>query len=164
MRNLILIICIILVCGNLFCQEEIKVETKEDLFKTKIPFKAGALSFFVPGGGQFYNEKYFKCAFVFALEGTLIGLATYHNYHAERNYDKYKQAVEDTLYALSENYYSKYVNFYEKKQSDFWWLGTVIFLSTIDAFVDAHLFDYEQRKNKIHLKFEGNMISLQYNF
>ncbi len=157
MRKLILLICIFLFIGNLFCQEEIKVETKQDSLKSKIPFKAGALSFFVPGGGQFYNEKYLKSAFVFVLEGSLIGLAIYHNYQSQSNYDKYVQTQNP-------QHYSDYVKFYEKQQSDLWWLGTVIFLSTIDAFVDAHLFDYEMRKNKIHLKFEDNMLSLQYDF
>jgi hypothetical protein len=56
------------------------------------------------------------------------------------------------------------VDYYNKRQSDFWWAGIVIFLSTIDAYVDAHLYDYEDTKQKIRLKFDENMLSLEYKF
>ncbi|MDO9578228.1 MAG: DUF5683 domain-containing protein [Candidatus Cloacimonadales bacterium] len=191
MRKSIVMFFIIFLAGNLFCQDEIEVNAKndsllieksqpsvssqqsaagseliiveKDSIQTKIPFKAAALSFFIPGGGQFYNENYLKSAAVFALEGSLIALAAYHYSESERYYDKSKDSLSYT-YDQRRKYYGQYVNYYEKRQSDFWWLGTVIFLSTIDAYVDAHLFDYDDRKNKIHLKFENNMISLQYNF
>jgi Family of unknown function (DUF5683) len=166
MRKLILFAFLLCIFGNLFSQEGVTIRVKSDSVKTKIPFKAGALSLFIPGGGQFYNEKYIKSAFVLVLEGSLIGLAIYHNYQSESFKDKFY--VEDNLPSpnqdLLNDYSNKYVSYYEKMQSDLWWLGTVIFLSTIDAFVDAHLYDYEKRKSKIHLKFENNMLSLQYDF
>ena len=157
MRNLILIICAIFVIENLFCQKEIKIEIKQDSVKTKIPFKAAVLSFFLPGGGQFYNESYWKAGGVLALEGSLIGLTVYHHFKSE----DYKNKFDDSN---SQLYYNEYVKFYNKRQSDLWWLGTVIFLSTINAYVDAHLYDFDEKKNKIHLKFEDNMLSLQYDF
>ena len=148
MRKILLIIFLTLILISLSAEE--KVIKKQ-------PFKAAVLSCFIPGGGQFYNGKYIKSGFILALEGSFIGLAAYHHLEAEKYYDKYKVS-------LSETDYNEYVKYYERRQSDFFWIGTVIFLSAIDAYVDAHLFDFEEKKNKIHLKFEDNIIGLSYNF
>lgn len=132
-----------------------KVLVSGELEKT--PLKSSALSLIIPGGGQFYNEKYLKAAIIFTLEGTVIGITGYHIWQANKNYDKYRST-------LNEKYYEKYIDYYEKQQSDYFWLGTVVFLSCIDAFVDAHLYNFESEKKKIHLKFKDNYLSLGINF
>jgi len=146
MNKFVLLVLVLFISSLIFAEEV-----------TKKPFKAAALSFFIPGAGQLYNEAYLKSGIVIALEGSLIGLAVYHNIKAEYYYDKYK--ISD-----DEEDYNNYLDYYYKRQNDFWWIGVVIFLSSIDAFVDAHLFDFEEKKNKIHLKFEDNVISLSYSF
>ena len=148
MHKLLIIIVLIFVLTTL---------SAEKVVLKKYPLKAVALSCFIPGGGQFYNGKLLKSGFVFALEGGLIGLAAYHHLEAEKYYDKYE-------ISSFESDYDEYVNYYEKRQSDFFWIGMVIFLSAIDAYIDAHLFDFEEKKNKIHLKFEDNTVGLVYNF
>ena len=148
MRNLLIILFLFLLLTSLFAEEE---------FVKKQPLKAAALSCLIPGGGQLYNRKFVKSGLVFAVEGSLIGLAAYHHLEAENSYDKYEVS-------LLESDYNEYVKYYEKRQSDFFWIGTVIFLSAIDAFVDAHLFDFQDKKKKIHLKFEDNAVGLAYNF
>ena len=148
MRKILLIIFLTLILISLLAEEKII---------TKKPLKAAVLSCFIPGGGQLYNGKYLKSGFVFAVEGSFIGLAAYHHLEAEKYYDRYKVS-------LSETDYNEYVKYYEKRQSDFFWVGAIIFLSAIDAYVDAHLFDFEEKKNKIHLKFENNTVGLVYNF
>ncbi|MCF7794161.1 MAG: hypothetical protein K9N09_09935 [Candidatus Cloacimonetes bacterium] len=149
MRKLLLIFMINIISMSIFCEEE--------KAKKKIPMKAAALSLIVPGGGQFYNESYLKCGIVAGLELTFIGLAVNHHIKAEDWYDKFELSQNDEDYA-------KYVDYYNKRQSDIWWAGIVIFLSTIDAYVDAHLYDYDETKDKIRLKFEDNMVSLEYRF
>ena len=151
-KTLILIFLLLFGMGILSAEDAIEKEPAK-----KIPLKACALSIFIPAGGQFYNESYWKASGVLALEGSLIGLAIYHHLKAEDHYDKFE--VSGSVF-----HYNEYVRFYNKRQSDFWWLGTVIFLSTIDAYVDAHLFNFEENKNRIHLKFKDNMLSLQYKF
>ena len=150
-----------------------KKQDNDHIFKSKIPMKAAILSLFLPGGGQFYNESYWKASGVLALEGSLIGLTTYHHIISEEYYAEYKKYKKKYIESGNQNQqyyneyiknYNKYVVYYNKRQSDFWWLCTVIFLSTLDAYVDAHLFNFEENKKKIHLKFENKMISLQYNF
>lgn len=149
MRKLLILVFLILFSFHAF-GEEVEVKVKK-------PFKAAALSLFIPGGGQLYNGAYLKSIGVLALETSMIGLAAYHHFKAEDYYDKYR--ISD-----NEDDYNDYLDYYYKRQSDLWWLGAIVFLSTIDAFVDAHLFNFEEKKNKIHLKFEDNVISLSYRF
>ncbi len=148
MRKILLIILLTFILTSLLAEE--KVITKQ-------PLKAAIFSCFIPGGGQLYNEKYLKSGFVLAVEGSFIGLALYHHLEAEKYYDRYEVS-------LSNSDYTEYVKYYNKRQSDFFWVGTIIFLSAIDAYIDAHLFDFEEKKNKIHLKFENNTVGLVYNF
>ena len=148
MRKILSIILLTLFLTSLLAEEKII---------KKQPFKAAILSCFIPGGGQLYNGKFIKSGLVLAVEGGFIGLASYHHLEAEKYYDKYRVS-------LSEIDYNEYVKYYERRQSDFFWIGTIIFLSAIDAYVDAHLFDFEEKKNKIHLKFENNTVGLSYNF
>lgn len=148
MHKLLIVVSLLLIFSSLIADEE---------SRKKQPLKAAALSCILPGGGQLYNGKYLKSGFVIAVEGSFIGLAAYHHLEAEKYYDKYK-------ISLSETDYNGYVKYYERRQSDFFWIGTIIFLSAIDAYIDAHLFDFEEKKNKIHLKFENNTVGLVYYF
>lgn len=148
MRKVVLLIFMALMLISLTAEEKII---------KKQPLKAAVLSCFIPGGGQLYNGKYIKTGFILAVEGSFIGLATYHYLEAEKYYDRYE-------FSLSNSDYTEYVKYYNKRQSDFFWIGTIIFLSAIDAYVDAHLFNFEEKKKKIHLKFENNTIGLVYNF
>jgi len=150
MRKLLIIISTILIFTSLLADEE-NIKKK--------PLKAVALSCIFPGGGQLYNGKYLKSGFIFAIEGSFIGLAAYHHLEAEKYYDRYRVNPD-----LNSDYYIEYKKYYERRQSDLFWIGTIIFLSAIDSYVDAHLFDFEEKKKKIHLKFEDNAVALVYNF
>ena len=148
MRKILLIIFLILILISLTAEEKII---------KKQPLKAAFLSCVFPGGGQLYNREYLKSGFILVVEGSFIGLAAYHHLEAEKYYDKYRVSELETDY-------DEYVKYYERRQSDFFWVGTIFFLSAIDAYVDAHLFDFDEKKNKIHLKFENNTVGLVYNF
>ena len=126
----------------------------------KRPFQAMFLSLAVPGGGQFYNESYYKAAFVFALEGFFIGRTIYHHNRMNYYYDKAEESFgDDFLY-----YNQRYLRYYDKRQSDFWWLGTIVFLSVVDAFVDANLYNYEMERERVRILFEDNMVGISISF
>ncbi len=118
------------------------------------------LSLVIPGGGQFYNESYYKAAFVFALEGYFIGRTIYHHDRTNHYYDR----MQETSGAEQDFYESQYNRYYRRRQNDYWWLGTTVFLSIVDAFVDAHLFNYQQEKEKVQIIFENNRIGIGINF
>ena len=119
--------------------------------------KAATLSVVTPGGGQFYNGKYLKSGVVLILEGSLIGLSIYNISKSNEWYDKYE------ISGLSSDFV-KYNEYYDRQQNYLFWFGAVVLVSAIDAFVDAHLADYELKKDKIHLKFENNAMVLSLGF
>ena len=121
------------------------------------PFKAGALSVFLPGGGQFYNHSYIKGGMILTVEGLLIGYAIKNHKEA----DKYYEEWQETESALA---FANYEKYYEKRDNDIWWLGLTIFLSAMDAVTDAYLHDFDYQKTKVNLKFKEKAVFLEYKF
>jgi len=93
------------------------------------PTKAFVLSLVLPGGGQFYNGAYLKGG-LFALgEGTLA----YGVYWGQSRMSEAKRELDETRYTSS-----------RRSRNDFiWGLIGLVFLSSLDAYVDAHLKEFE---------------------
>ena len=121
------------------------------------PMKSAMLSLLAPGGGQFYNKKYVKSAFVAAGEIYLISITSYHI--SKQNYylDIYKKTQSQAAY-------QDFVFHYERKQSDIFWLGLYLVLSATDAFVDSHLSNFEKEKKRVHLIFDNKLLGVSYEF
>ena len=83
----------------------------------------------VPGGGQFYNQKYIKGSLVMGLE-TLAFYSWLENSKIYKNYDS-------DIYSLRKNRYL------EKRNKYAWWVIFLYFYSMIDAMVDAHLSPFD---------------------
>jgi hypothetical protein len=83
----------------------------------------------VPGGGQFYNQKYIKGSLVMGLE-TLALYSWLENSKIYKNYNSEE-------YALRQNRYL------EKRNKYAWWVIFLYFYSMIDAMVDAHLSPFD---------------------
>ncbi len=147
MKKTFFALTIILLCNLAFADE----------IRDKRALKAAGLSLIVPGAGQIYNEKFLKSGLAFGTEVTFLSLALYNYSKSEKFHDDYKESgLQSDL--------EKYNDYYDKKQNYFFWLGASAFAFTVDAFVDAHLQDYLDTKNKIHLKFEAQSIILNVNF
>ena len=94
----------------------------------KSPTGAMLRSMALPGWGQWYNEKRLKAVVVMGAEA---GLAI-------------DAIVQNQLAARSEADYER--EYYRNNRSlAIWWLGAVILYSMADAYVDAHLFDFDER-------------------
>ena len=94
----------------------------------KNPTGAMLRSMVVPGWGQWYNEKRFKAVVIMGAE---IGLVI-------------DAVVQNQLAVRSEYLYDR--EFYRNNRNlAIWWLGAVILYSMADAYVDAHLFDFDER-------------------
>ena len=83
----------------------------------------------VPGGGQFYNQKYIKGSLVMGLE-TLALYSWLENSKIYKNYD-------------SEEYSLRQKRYLEKRNKYAWWVIFLYFYSMIDAMVDAHLSPFD---------------------
>jgi len=97
--------------------------------KQKSPSGAMLRSLVLPGWGQFYNEKYSKAIFVFGVEAGLALGASYQNDQMHR-FDKKRDAEVAKFYRNDRNRL-------------IWWLAGFVLFSMGDAYVDAHLFDYD---------------------
>jgi hypothetical protein len=80
-------------------------------------------SLVVPGWGQVTNGSWIKAGVAVAAEGLLIAAIV-------RDSDQLADLPAGT---------PAYDDVYNRRQQEAWWLGAVVFLSMIDAYVDAHL-------------------------
>ncbi len=92
----------------------------------KSPKAAMIRSLIIPGWGQFYNGKWFKGIIIGGTEIGLITDAIIQNQLAVRATDR-----------LEKEFYQ------ENRSLAIWWLGAAILYSITDAFVDAHLHDFD---------------------
>jgi hypothetical protein len=122
--------------------------------------KAGIYSAVLPGAGQYYNHAYVKSAVFIGAEATFIGMALYHTNRVNYYFDKANSAAHENY----NYYYGKNQLNYNRRQSDYWWIGTTTFLSILDAYVDADLYNFDKKKKEIHLKYEGDKVSLELRF
>ena len=93
----------------------------------KTPNGAMIRSLIFPGLGQWYNNKKFKAVVFFCAETGLLANAIYLN----------QQLVKSTDVGYK-NYYI------ENRNISVWWLVGVTLFSMADAFVDAHLADFDE--------------------
>lgn len=114
---------LLLISFNLYAQLS---EIDSTLIKN--PRQAFYLSL-IPGGGQFYNQKYIKGSIVMGLE-TLALYSWLENSKIYKNYD-------------SEEYPLRQNRYLEKRNKYAWWVIFLYFYSMIDAMVDAHLSPFD---------------------
>ena len=125
------------------------------------PGRAMLYSAFIPGGGQVYNRQYLKAGLVVGVEGYLL----YSILAQDAKVKDYKSKLNKELDGWQyQQYLDKRDESRERRTSDIWWLGIARALSVIDAFVDAHLADFESERDKLHLEFNSNGVQLQYRF
>jgi hypothetical protein len=130
------------------------------------PTEALFRSLFVPGWGQLGNRKYIKAGIIIALESTLIGTIVH--------YAKKKSAAREVLERADDDLerarlFQDFDEARDQHSRFSWYLGTLIFLSMFDAYVDAHLANFPKYDKKISLDMtpgqeDGLMVRLAYNF
>jgi len=102
--------------------------TKNEIVKS--PRGAMLRSIFIPGAGQLYNGKWLKAILVFGVEAGLVANGVYLN-------DKLRAAKED----YAREFYA------EQKSVNNWRMLAFILLSSVDAYIDAHLADFDESPN-----------------
>lgn len=133
-----------------------QAETEE--LKHQSPTAALFKSMVVPGWGQLGNRKYLKAGIVIALEGTLF-LRWRH--FRNRTVEARELFEAQPINSLERSLYFQEFEAVRNDRNLFAWLtGTAIFLSMIDAFVDAHLAGFPDR-NVHREKAAGASLSLQ---
>ena len=122
----------------------------------------------IPGWGQISNRKYIKAGLIIGLESVLIGTIIHYADKTKKARDEFTLVGDDNLTLKQEKY-----NYYQDAKNDrnlfSWYLGTTIFLSMFDAFVDAHLADFPRKEQELSLQVkpsdgDGLAVSLALNF
>ena len=127
----------------------------------KDPTRAVIYSAVIPGGGQIYNHAYVKAGVVIGVQAYFLGSLLWHDSKA----NDYKVLSESTTDAYYQQLYkTKRKEYQELRTSDFWWMGITAALSVLDAYVDAHLSNFESEKDKLHIRFEGETLLLEHRF
>ena len=149
----ILILALIL-ATSIFSQEEpdsnriVKTEDSTFVMK-KAPWGAVGRSALLPGWGQFYNESYWKIPIFWGVMGWFVYLYIDNNKLYKEYQDLYSESLEE--YPNGDPDYKQARDFY-RDQRDQWalFLGLTYFLNLVDAYVDAHLFDFNVNENSYY--------------
>ncbi len=107
------------------------------------PTSAFFRSLCLPAGGQIYNKQYIKAMSIIALESTFGGITYYQKHLA----DKAKEAMEKAILENNANeeyeQHNNYINHRERSREYFWVTASIILYSAIDAYVEAHLWNFD---------------------
>lgn len=125
------------------------------------PTRAMLYSALFPGGGQLYNRAWVKAGLVMGVQGWLIGSAIYDN---GKKKDFQRLAQNSSLPSEQFYYQSMQQEYRDRLNNDIWWIGITAALSMVDAYVDAHLYDFEEQEKQLRLRFSESGLRLQYKF
>ena len=108
----------------------------------KSPWGAVLRSAVLPGFGQFYNESYWKIPVIWGAGALLISGWVYNNNLYNDNKDLYTNTGQ-TIYQYRRD-------FYRNQRDNFTiYLAVLYLLNLVDAYVDAHLYDFTVEEDLI---------------
>jgi len=124
--------------GESFLKSE-NIEFLGSKSNEKTPRGALLRSFIFPGWGQFYNERWIKGGSILCVE-TLTFLSTLNRYRIARSYyNSSKNATGDER----EQLYNRYEELLRQTELLGWLSALEVVFSMLDAYVDAHLMNYD---------------------
>ncbi len=110
---------------------------------TKSPWGAVGRSAILPGLGQIYNESYWKAPVIWGIMGYFVSVWINQNNLYKEYSDLYDGSINDN----NPNGNSEYLRlreFYRDQRNDFAiYIVLTYLLNLVDAYVDAHLFDFD---------------------
>ena len=117
--------------------------------------KAALMSALLPGLGQAYNKSYWKIPVLYAGLGTLVYFVKTNNEEYHNYYDAYKYRLDGDSNTVDNNYPNLSdedilvrKDYYRRNRDlSYVLIGVVYVLNIIDAYVDAHLSDFDISDN-----------------
>ncbi len=115
----------------------------------KNPLVAVLLSAGLPGAGQFYNQSYWKIPIIDGF----VGYFLYEYIREDKNFRDYRDqysASQTPLDPGGDPYLKALREFYRSQRNNFtWYFMIAYFINLVDAYVDAHLFDFNVKEEKL---------------
>lgn len=132
----ILFISLLLLCQSVYPQETDNLDSSK-----KSPWGAVLRSSVLPGWGQIYNQSYWKAPIIWGA----IGWFSYNWVFNNRNYQNYKNLYANSVLSGQENFLYKRIRDFYRDQRDLFaiYLGLTYLLNMVDAYVDAHLYNFD---------------------
>lgn len=96
----------------------------------------------LPGWGQIYNESYWKAPVIWAAVGVMAGIWKWNDDRYEKNRKLTAQYAHDTKSASYKNYRQSREFYRDQRNEVALYMGLVYALNLLDAYVDAHMFDF----------------------
>ncbi|MGE3799878.1 MAG: DUF5683 domain-containing protein [Candidatus Kapaibacterium sp.] len=135
--------------------------TNSEFVMTKSPTTA-LLWAIIPSGGQVYTEQYWKVPVFLVPIGALVGLGIYNNGRASDYNDQLQTLTKGSL-----DYNATLANreqFRDNRDLSWAIAGGIYLLSFVDAYVGAHLFDFDVGDSlssiEIYPDFEHNGVGI----
>lgn len=130
--------------NDFLLKDTIKKKDTAYTFKmSRSPSKAMLFSAVLPGAGQFYNESYWKIPIIWAVGGYFV----YEIIKQNNLYIDYRDLYANSQTPSNPNGDVRYKNlreFYRDQRDQFYlYAGLVYLINIVDAYVDAHLFDFD---------------------
>jgi len=121
----------------------------------KSPWGAVGRSALLPGLGQIYNESYWKAPVIWGIMG-------WFTYVWIDNNNKYNDYSELYVQNPGNDDYKRYRDFYHDQRDEFaiYFVLTYV-LNLVDAYVDAHMFDFSVEEN---VYTGSKMLNVQFRF
>jgi Family of unknown function (DUF5683) len=120
----------------------------------KSPWGAVLRSAIIPGFGQFYNESYWKIPVIWGI-GAWFAYGWIHNNDLYTQYGDLYRETQNSFYRLNRNFYR------DQRDNFAIYIGLLYLLNLVDAYVDAHLFDFTVDENLIG---GGTRLNVRINF
>jgi len=115
----------------------------------KSPWVAVGFSALLPGAGQFYNKSYWKIPVLLGI----VGYLGYEFFDTDKKYRDYRDqysVTQTTENPTGDPNLKTLREFYFDQRNDFvWYFAIVYVINLVDAYVDAHLFDFDVSEDKL---------------
>ncbi len=150
---------------NLYSQTEPTLTDTVQTDTAKFEMKKSSLgavlrSAIIPGFGQFYNESYWKIPVIWGV----LGYLGYQWGDRNNLYKQYRDLYNQSLLESDNGnslYYDRREDYKDQRDLLAVFIGLTYLLNLIDAYVDAHLFDFNVNENGGSSNIQ---LSLKFNF
>ncbi len=150
-KNFLIIIFLVISFSSVFSQISpdslANIDLSDSVFvMQKSPTGAMLRSAILPGWGQIYNDSFWKAPVIWAF----IGYFAYGWSVTNSYYQDYRELYKKSLKNSPDGNlaYLRYRELYRDRRDLFaFYIGITYFLNVVDAYVDAHLFDFDAQFN-----------------
>jgi hypothetical protein len=126
-----------------------KSPTDKKFRMKKSPLTAVLLSAVLPGAGQIYNQSYWKAPIIMGL----VGYFGYEYFRQNNLYKDYRDRYNESQTEINpegDPELKSLREFYRNQRDNFVWYFMIVYVINLaDAYIDAHLFDFDVKDEKL---------------